>query len=135
MSLSSVKEFEISDNVVIGGNNPLVLISGPNVIESEKLTYRIAEVLLDIVSTLNIPFVFKASYDKANRSSIHSFRGPGLKSGLEILKNVKARYKVPIITDVHAVEDVGPVSEVADIIQIPAFLCRQTDLEIAAAKT
>lgn len=135
MPLPDIPEVEISDDVVIGGGNPFVLIAGPNVIESEKLTYKIAEELLDIVSTLDIPFIFKASYDKANRSSIHSYRGPGLKEGLAVLKTVKARYKVPLITDVHSVEEVGPTSEVVDIIQIPAFLCRQTDLVVEAAKT
>src|SRR3989344_7952448 len=133
--LQKISEFEISSDVIVGGKNPLVLISGPNVIESEKLTFKIAEELLDIVSTLDIPFIFKASFDKANRSSVDSFRGPGLTEGLAILKQVKARYKVPVITDVHTVEQVGPVAEVADIIQIPAFLCRQTDLLVAAAKT
>ena len=135
MRLHSIPEFEISDDVIVGGKRPLVLMAGPNVIESEKLTFKIAEELLDIVSALDVPFVFKASYDKANRSSIHSYRGPGLREGLQILKTVKARYKIPVITDVHAVEEVGPVSEVADVIQIPAFLCRQTDLVVAAAKT
>lgn len=133
--LSPIPEFSISDDVVVGGRNPLVLMAGPNVIESEKLTFKIAEELLDIVSTLDIPFVFKVSYDKANRSSLHSFRGPGLKEGLAVLKTVKARYKIPVITDVHTVEDVAQVAEVVDIIQIPAFLCRQTDLVVAAAKT
>src|SRR3989344_5005260 len=131
MRLHSIPEFEISDDVIVGGKRPLVLMAGPNVIESEKLTFKIAEELLDIVSALDVPFVFKASYDKANRSSIHSYRGPGLREGLQILKTVKARYKIPVITDVHAVEEVGPVSEVADVIQIPAFLCRQTDLVVA----
>ena len=122
MRLHSIPEFEISDDVIVGGKRPLVLMAGPNVIESEKLTFKIAEELLDIVSALDVPFVFKASYDKANRSSIHSYRGPGLREGLQILKTVKARYKIPVITDVHTVEEVGPVSEVADVIQIPAFL-------------
>lgn len=131
----NVRKIQINNDVTVGGNEPFVLISGPNVIESEKLTCLIAEELLDITSTLDIPFIFKASYDKANRSSIHSYRGPGLKEGVQVLKEVKARYKIPIITDVHAVEEVGPVAEVADIIQIPAFLCRQTDLVVAAAKT
>ena len=135
MHLPKTLEFEINNDVTIGGTNPFVLIAGPNVIESEKMTFKIAEELLDMVSDLDIPFVFKASYDKANRSSINSYRGPGLKEGVEILKQVKARYKVPVITDVHAVEEVGPVAEVADVIQIPAFLCRQTDLVVAAAKT
>jgi len=135
MFLPDIDEIEISNDVVIGGKNPFVLIAGPNVIESEKLTFKIAEELLDVVSTLDVPFIFKASFDKANRSSIKSFRGPGLKEGLAVLKQVKARYKIPVITDVHRVEEVAPVAEVADIIQIPAFLCRQTDLVVAAAKT
>src|SRR3989338_9074922 len=105
--LQRISEFEISPDVIVGGKNPLVLISGPNVIESEKLTFKIAEELLDI------PFIFKASYDKANRSSVTSFRGPGLTDGLAILKQVKARYKIPVITDVHTIEQVGPVAEVA----------------------
>lgn len=135
MQEPKVCEFHIGQDVIIGGKQPFVLISGPNVIESEKLTFKIAEELLDITSTLDIPFIFKASYDKANRSSIHSYRGPGLKEGLEVLKNVKMRYKIPILTDVHDVFQVEPVSEVVDVIQIPAFLCRQTDLVSAAAKT
>ena len=133
--LASVPQVLISEDVSLGGKTPFALISGPNVIESEKLTFKIAEELLDITSTLDIPFIFKASYDKANRSSLSSYRGPGLKEGLEVLKQVKARYKIPVITDVHAVEQVEPVAEVVDIIQIPAFLCRQTDLVVAVAKT
>ena len=135
MQWPNIPEVLISNDISLGGKNPFVLICGPNVIESEKLTFKIAEELLDITSTLDIPFVFKASYDKANRSSLNAYRGPGLKEGLEILKQVKAQYKIPIITDVHAVEQVEPVAEVVDIIQIPAFLCRQTDLVVAAAKT
>ncbi|OGQ15590.1 MAG: 3-deoxy-8-phosphooctulonate synthase [Deltaproteobacteria bacterium RIFCSPHIGHO2_02_FULL_40_11] len=135
MSLSKVKEVQISNEVTIGSDLPFVLFCGLNVIESEKLTFKVAEELLDITSTLDIPFVFKASYDKANRSSKDSFRGPGLKEGLSVLKEVKARYKIPVITDIHTVEEVGPVSEVSDVLQIPAFLCRQTDLVLEAAKT
>src|SRR3989338_4987574 len=133
--LSNIPSFHINNDVSIGGNQPFALISGPNVIESEKLTFKIAEELLDITSTLDIPFIFKASYDKANRSSLNSYRGPGLKEGLEVLKQVKARYKIPVITDVHAVDQVEAVAQVVDIIQIPAFLCRQTDLVVACAKT
>src|SRR3989338_5385525 len=135
MQWPNIPEVLISNDISLGGKNPFVLICGPNVIESEKLTFKIAEELLDITSTLDIPFVFKASYDKANRSSLNAYRGPGLKEGLEILKQVKAQYKIPIITDVHAVEQVEPVAEVVDIIQIPAFLCRQTDLVVAVATT
>lgn len=135
MLLSEIPSFEIAPDISVGARYPFVLISGPNVIESEKLCFRIAEELLDITSTLDIPFIFKSSYDKANRSSLHSFRGPGLKEGIEILKTIKSRYKVPVLTDVHTVEEVSPVAEVADVLQIPAFLCRQTDLVVAAAKT
>lgn len=135
MSLSEIPSFEIACDIPVGGKHPFVLISGPNVIESERLCFKVAEELLDLTSSLDIPFVFKSSYDKANRSSIHSFRGPGLKEGLDILKTVKSRYKIPILTDVHSVEEVAPVAEVVDVIQIPAFLCRQTDLVSAAAKT
>lgn len=135
MWVSPVKEIRVSSEVRIGGTHPLAFISGPNVIESEKLTFKIAEELLDVTSTLDIPFIFKASYDKANRSSVHSYRGPGLKEGLAILKEVKARYKIPILTDIHQPSEAGPVSEVVDILQIPAFLCRQTDLVVEAAKT
>ncbi|MBI3019247.1 MAG: 3-deoxy-8-phosphooctulonate synthase [Deltaproteobacteria bacterium] len=135
MQWPSIPEVFISQDLLLGGKNPFALIAGPNVIESEKMTFKIAEELLDITSTLDVPFIFKASYDKANRSSLNSYRGPGLKEGLEVLKQVKARYKIPVITDVHAVDEVGAVAQVVDIIQIPAFLCRQTDLVVAAAKT
>src|SRR5450432_1362546 len=120
------------DNVRIGSGN-LFLIAGPCVIESEKHALFMAEVIKGITRSLNIPFIFKASYDKANRTSIRSFRGPGLEEGLRILKKVKDEVHVPILTDVHQVADVGKVAEVADILQIPAFLCRQTDLVVAAA--
>ncbi|MBI5894274.1 MAG: 3-deoxy-8-phosphooctulonate synthase [Deltaproteobacteria bacterium] len=122
-------------NIKIGGGNPFVLIAGPCVIESLSTTLLIAEKLQGITSKLNIPFIFKASYDKANRTSIKSYRGPGLKKGLEILNKVKKRFNVPILTDVHCKEDVKKIAKVADIIQIPAFLSRQTDLLIEAAKT
>lgn len=135
MQWPSIPEVFISQDLLLGGKNPFALIAGPNVIESEKMTFKIAEELLDITSTLDVPFIFKASYDKANRSSLNSYRGPGLKEGLEVLKQVKARYKIPVITDVHAVDEVGAVAQVVDIIQIPAFLCRQTDLILACAKT
>ena len=133
--LSEIPSFEIAGEIPIGGRHPFVLISGPNVIESEKLCFKVAEELLALTSSLDIPFIFKSSYDKANRSSIHSFRGPGLKEGFDILKTLKSRYKIHVLTDVHSVEEVLPVAEVVDVIQIPAFLCRQTDLVAAAAKT
>ena len=122
------------DNVRIGSGD-LFLIAGPCVIESEKHALFMSEVIKGITRALNIPFIFKASYDKANRTSIRSFRGPGLVEGLRILKKVKDEIHVPVLTDVHDVHDVAKVAEVADILQIPAFLCRQTDLVVAAAMT
>ncbi|MFL2916476.1 MAG: 3-deoxy-8-phosphooctulonate synthase [Nitrospinia bacterium] len=119
----------------IGGNSPLVLIAGPCVIESEKIVRDIAEKLKQITEDLRVPFIFKASYDKANRSSIKSFRGPGLKEGLKILQKLKTDLDIPILSDVHKEEEVLPAAEVLDILQIPAFLCRQTDLLVKAANT
>jgi 2-dehydro-3-deoxyphosphooctonate aldolase (KDO 8-P synthase) len=121
-------------NAVIGGGN-LFLIAGPCVIESEDHAIRMAEIIKGVTRSLSFPFIFKASYDKANRTSIKSFRGPGLKEGLRILQEVKKEVKVPVLTDVHETADVPRVAEVADILQIPAFLCRQTDLVVAAAKS
>ncbi len=123
--------FKVGD-VAIGSGN-LFLIAGPCVIESEDHTIRMAEIIKGVTRALHIPFVFKASYDKANRTSIRSFRGPGLVEGLRILKKVKNEVGVPVLTDVHQAADVAKVAEVADVIQIPAFLCRQTDLIVAAA--
>ena len=117
------------------GSGHLFLIAGPCVIESEKHAIFMAEVIKGVARSLNVPFIFKASYDKANRTSIRSFRGPGLSEGLRILKKVKDEVHVPILTDVHEAKDVGKVAEVADVLQIPAFLCRQTDLVVAAAMT
>ena len=122
------------DNVRIGSGS-LFLIAGPCVIESEDHAIRMAEIIKGVTRSLNLPFIFKASYDKANRTSLKSFRGPGLKEGLRILRKVKDEVRVPILTDVHEAADVASVAEVADILQIPAFLARQTDLLIAAAKT
>lgn len=121
-------------NVKIGGGKPLALIAGPCVIESEEITLRHAERLMTICNGVGIPLIFKASYDKANRTSIGSFRGPGIKEGLRILKKVKDSLAVPLLSDIHSIEQVSPAAEVLDIIQIPAFLCRQTDLLVAAAK-
>ena len=120
------------DNVRIGSGD-LFLIAGPCVIESEEHALFMAEVIKGVTRSLNFPFIFKASYDKANRTSIRSFRGPGLTEGLRILKKVKDEVHVPVLTDVHEKDDVPKVAEVADILQIPAFLCRQTDLVVAAA--
>lgn len=119
----------------LGGANPLFLIAGPCVIESEAHAMKIAESVARIASDAGVPYIFKASYDKANRSSVKSFRGPGLAEGLRILAKIKSQYRVPILTDIHESSHAAAAAEVADILQIPAFLARQTDLVIAAAKT
>jgi 2-dehydro-3-deoxyphosphooctonate aldolase (KDO 8-P synthase) len=119
----------------IGRSSPLVLIAGPCVIESEAATLKSARLLKALAVRAGIPFIFKSSYDKANRTSVDSFRGPGLKKGLKILKKVKDELDVPILSDVHCKEDVKEAAKVLDIIQIPAFLCRQTDIVLAAADT
>ena len=121
--------------VTIGGGHPLVLIGGPCVIESEAHAVELGSAIAEITRRRGVPYVFKASFDKANRTSLHSFRGPGLEEGLRILAEVKARVGVPILTDIHEPRQAGPVAEVADVLQIPAFLCRQTDLLVAAAET
>lgn len=118
-----------------GAGHPLVLIAGPCVIESEDVTFEVALRLLEIAEKLDIPYIFKASYDKANRSSVDAYRGPGLEKGLQILHDVKEKFGVPVLTDVHCVTQLESVAQVVDIIQIPAFLCRQTDLIVEAAKT
>ena len=123
------------DHIEIGGNSPLVLIAGPCVIESGDQIRETAEGLKKITSEIDIPLIFKSSYDKANRTSIKSYRGPGLKKGLEILEKVKGEFDIPLLIDVHQIEEVESVSRVADILQVPAFLCRQTDLIISIAKT
>lgn len=121
--------------VSVGGKRPLVLIAGPCVIESREGCLEIAGKLARLAKSQKISLIFKASYDKANRSSVRSYRGPGLVRGLEILKEVKERYGVPVLTDIHSVEEAERAAKVVDIIQIPAFLCRQTDLVVAAGKT
>jgi 2-dehydro-3-deoxyphosphooctonate aldolase (KDO 8-P synthase) len=122
-------------NLVIGGGRPLVLIAGPCVIESETHALALATRLADVTRRLNVPFIFKASYDKANRTSRSSFRGPGLAEGLRTLAAVKRQLAVPILTDIHETDQASRVAEVADVLQIPAFLSRQTDLIEAAART
>ena len=119
----------------IGNDSPLTVMGGVNVLENEDLVMRVAESFKEATEKNKINWIFKGSFDKANRSSIDSFRGPGLEEGLKILQKVKDHFNVPIITDIHEPDQAAPVSKVADIIQIPAFLCRQTDLVIAAAKT
>jgi 2-dehydro-3-deoxyphosphooctonate aldolase (KDO 8-P synthase) len=121
--------------VAIGGGAPLALIAGPCVIESEAHASMIAESLVTIASRCGVPLIFKASYDKANRTSLKSFRGPGIEEGLKVLSGIKRRLGVPILTDIHEANQAAPVAEVADVLQIPAFLSRQTDLIVAAAKT
>ena len=122
-------------DVVIGGGRPLVLIGGPCVIESEGHVLEIAHALRDIAGRCRVPFIFKASFDKANRTSLRSFRGPGLEEGLRVLARVKERVGVPILTDIHEPSQAAAAAAVVDVLQIPAFLSRQTDLIVAAAKT
>jgi 2-dehydro-3-deoxyphosphooctonate aldolase (KDO 8-P synthase) len=119
----------------IGGSLPVAVIAGPCVIESTDAALRHAAALKEKADRVGVPYIFKSSYDKANRSSVNSFRGPGLKQGLEILAQVKAQVGVPILTDVHEIDQVARVSEVADVLQIPAFLCRQTDFVLAVARS
>ena len=128
------KTFSIN-SIRFGANAPLFLIAGPCVIESEAHAMNMAERLGAIARELNVPYIFKASYDKANRSSVSSYRGPGLKEGLRILGAIKKRTSLPILTDIHDVSQVAPAAEVCDILQIPAFLCRQTDLLVAAGRS
>jgi 2-dehydro-3-deoxyphosphooctonate aldolase (KDO 8-P synthase) len=126
-----ISSFKIGDVHVGSGN--LFLIAGPCVIESEEHAIRMAEIIKGVARSLDLPFIFKASYDKANRTSIRSFRGPGIKEGLRILKKIKRELSIPVLTDVHETADVGRVAEAVDVLQIPAFLSRQTDLVVAAA--
>jgi len=128
------KEIAISGRK-LGNRNPLFIIAGPCVIESEDIVFHTAERLKDICDRTGLPLMFKSSYDKANRTSLSSFRGPGLEKGITILSDLRSRLKVPVISDVHSVEEIKPASEVLDALQIPAFLCRQTDLVIAASAT
>jgi 2-dehydro-3-deoxyphosphooctonate aldolase (KDO 8-P synthase) len=121
--------------VVVGGGAPLALFGGPCAIESEKHALMVAERLQRITADAHVPFVYKSSYDKANRSSVRSYRGPGLVEGLRILRRVKEETGLPVLSDVHDVAEVGPAAEVLDVLQVPAFLCRQTDLVIACARS
>lgn len=130
-----MNKIKITEKIIISNDLPLSVIAGPCIIESKKQAFEIAKKLKDICDKLKINFIFKASYDKANRSSIDSFRGPGLEKGLAILSEIKNTLKIPVLTDVHCSYDVKKVAEVVDIIQIPAFLCRQTDLIVACANT
>ncbi|MBV4537361.1 3-deoxy-8-phosphooctulonate synthase [Pseudomonas urmiensis] len=125
----------ISEKIAVANNKPFVLFGGINVLEDLDSTLRAAEHFVEVTQKLNIPYVFKASFDKANRSSIRSYRGVGLEEGLRMFSEVKARFGCPIITDVHEIEQAAPVAEVVDVLQLPAFLARQTDLVVAIAKT
>jgi len=128
-----MKQVKIN-NLTFGDQAGFVLIAGPCVIENEAATAEIALYLKQLTAKLEIPFVFKASYDKANRTSIHSYRGPGLAAGLEILKNVKEKIGVPVLSDVHRFEEIDRAADILDVMQVPAFLCRQTDFVVEIAK-
>jgi len=129
-----IKQVKIA-GITIGKGNPLVLIAGPCVIESAESAMEHARLIKEITDRLDIPMIFKSSYDKANRSSISSFRGPGIEKGLKILGDIRRELEVPVLSDVHCVKEVAPAADVLDVIQIPAFLCRQTDLVLKAAET
>jgi 2-dehydro-3-deoxyphosphooctonate aldolase (KDO 8-P synthase) len=122
------------DSLVVGDGQPLVLIAGPCVIEDEEKTRAIALYLKNLTAEMKIPFIFKASYDKANRTSIDAYRGPGFEKGIEILKDLKHDLNIPILSDIHRYEEIEKASDILDIVQIPAFLCRQTDLIIEVAR-
>ena len=132
--MSRISEVAVGP-VSIGEGRPLALLAGPCVIESERHTIRLAEAIREICARLSFPFIFKASFDKANRTSIESYRGPGLDEGLRILSKARDAIDGPVVTDIHEASQAQPVGDVVDLIQIPAFLCRQTDLLAAAAKT
>ena len=125
----------INDTIHVSNSGPFVLFGGINVLESRELALRACAEYVRVTTKLGIPYVFKASFDKANRSSVHSYRGPGLEQGLKIFEAVKAEFGVPIITDVHESFQAAPLAEVVDVLQLPAFLARQTDLVVALAKT
>jgi 2-dehydro-3-deoxyphosphooctonate aldolase (KDO 8-P synthase) len=123
------------DTLHIGRGNPLVIMAGPCVIESDETTFATAAGLKAACTAAGMPLIFKSSFDKANRSSLESFRGPGIEKGLRVLSDVKARFEIPVLSDIHSVGEVKPAAEVLDVLQIPAFLCRQTDLILAASNT
>jgi 2-dehydro-3-deoxyphosphooctonate aldolase (KDO 8-P synthase) len=135
MSTQAQVKTQVTDTLSIGDSCPLALIGGPCVIESEDFTLKMAEQIASVCDRLKVPFIFKSSFDKANRTSAQSFRGQSLDDGLKILQRVKQEVGVPVLTDIHESVQAAPVAEVVDILQIPAFLCRQTDLLLAAAAT
>lgn len=130
----SAKTIQVA-SIDVSNEKPMVLFGGMNVLESRDMAMQVAEAYVGVTEKLGIPYVFKASFDKANRSSIHSFRGPGLDEGLKILQEIKQTFNVPVITDVHEADQAAPTADVCDVIQLPAFLARQTDLVAAMAKT
>jgi len=130
----STREIKIG-NIVIGGKNPLAFIAGPCVIENEDITLKIAGKLQEYTSKNNIPFIFKSSYDKANRTSVNSYRGPGIDDGLRVLRKVKKEFGALVLSDIHSADEIEKAADVLDVIQIPAFLCRQTDIIVTAAKS
>ena len=134
MSAKTIKRVDVG-GIAFANESPFVLIGGMNVIEGEEIALEVAAKFVDVTSRLGIPYVFKASFDKANRSSISSFRGPGLEEGLRVLTEVKRRFGVPVLTDVHEPAQAAPAAEVADILQVPAVLARPTDLVVAIART
>ena len=132
--MTKINQVTVAD-IPVANDKPFVLFGGMNVLESRDLAMQIAEHYVEVCGKLNIPYVFKASFDKANRSSVHSYRGPGMEEGLKIFEEIKRTFNVPIITDVHEPYQAAPVAEVVDVIQLPAFLARQTDLVVAMAET
>ena len=132
--MTALKRIQVAD-LVVSNDDPFTLFGGMNVLESRELALEVAAAYKEVTSKLGIPYVFKASFDKANRSSISSFRGPGLEKGLEILSEIKETHAVPVISDVHEPHQAKPAAEIIDVLQLPAFLCRQTDLVVALAET
>ncbi len=131
----TTQEVRVGETIRIGGGAPLALIAGPCAIESRHHALEMAQALKEVTAAAGVPFIYKSSYDKANRTSVEGYRGPGLHAGLAILQQVRQEIGVPVLADIHAVDKVAPAAEVLDIIQIPAFLCRQTDLLLAAGRT
>ena len=131
----ALPQFKLDNGRLVGNDSRLLLLAGPCAIESADLCQEVAGKMKELTASLDIGYVFKASFDKANRSSVHSYRGPGMEDGLKILQSVKDSIGVPVVTDFHDASQAAPVAEVADILQVPAFLCRQTDLLVAAAQT
>ena len=135
MNIVTIDRPDNQEPIKVGPGHPFLLIAGPCVLESEALAREVAAALKEIAERLSISFVFKSSFDKANRTSLDSFRGPGLEDGLKILADIRQDYQVPVVSDIHETDQVAEASTVLDLLQIPAFLCRQTDLLVAAARS